>query len=111
MTVTEIRDLAHYKELINNNKVVIIDAWAVWCGPCRFISPVFEKLSENPEYSKGGVVFAKVDVDQVEDVSQELGIRAMPTFISFYDGDVEDKLQGADPKGLEKLVQEVTNKV
>ena len=111
MPVTEIKDLAHYKELINNNKVVIIDAWATWCGPCRFISPIFEQLSEKEEFNKSGVVFAKVDVDQADDVSQELGIRAMPTFISFYDGDLEDKLQGADPNGLEKLVRDVTSKL
>ena len=111
MTVIEIKDRAHYQDLINNNKVVIIDAWAPWCGPCRFISPIFEQLSEREEFNKSGVVFAKVDVDQAEDVSQELGIRAMPTFISFYDGELQDKLQGADPSGLEKLVQEVTSKV
>ncbi|KAI1070770.1 hypothetical protein LB507_006743 [Fusarium sp. FIESC RH6] len=108
MTVIEIKDRAHYQDLINNNKVVIIDAWAPWCGPCRFISPIFEQLSEREEFNKSGVVFAKVDVDQAEDVSQELAIQAMPTFISFYDGELQDKLQGADPSGLEKLVQEVT---
>ncbi|KAJ4126999.1 thioredoxin trx1 [Fusarium equiseti] len=111
MTVIEIKDLAHYQELINNNKVVIIDAWAVWCGPCRFISPIFEQLSEREEFDKSGVVFAKVDVDQAEDVSQELAIRAMPTFFTFYDGELQDKLQGADPNGLERIVKEVTSKV
>jgi thioredoxin 1 len=58
---------------INSDKPAFIDFWAAWCGPCRAISPVFERLSE----SAPGGEFYKVDVDSQPDISQEVGIRAV----------------------------------
>ena len=60
---------------INGDKPVVIDFWATWCGPCRQISPIFEKIATLPVGEK--VAFYKVDVDTVPDVSQEVGIRAV----------------------------------
>jgi len=102
MTVHPINNLAELRDVLEKNKVVIVDFWAPWCGPCRFISPVLEKMSEATE----SVYFAKVDVDEAEDISQEYGIRAMPTFICFKDGDKVDEVVGADPGKLERMVQE-----
>ncbi|KAI9459656.1 thioredoxin-like protein [Lactarius psammicola] len=58
---------------INSGKAVAIDFWATWCGPCRVISPIFEKLAGEIT----GVEFYKVDVDQQSDISQEVGVRAV----------------------------------
>ncbi|KAH9035633.1 thioredoxin [Lactarius pseudohatsudake] len=106
MSVTPITSQAEFQQIINSGKVVAIDFWAAWCGPCRAISPIFEKLAGNPEYA--GVEFYKVDVDSQPDISQEVGIRAMPTFLIFKDGNKLDELVGASPGGLETLVVKAT---
>ncbi|KAF9776649.1 hypothetical protein IL306_005150 [Fusarium sp. DS 682] len=102
MTVHEVNSLSEFREVLKNNKVVLADFWAPWCGPCRFISPVVEKISESVD----SIHFIKVNVDEAEDVSQEYGIRAMPTFMLFKDGEKADEVVGADPSKLERLIQE-----
>ncbi|KAK7464314.1 Peptide-N(4)-(N-acetyl-beta-glucosaminyl)asparagine amidase [Stygiomarasmius scandens] len=105
MTVTAVTSLDQFKELINGDTPVIFDYWAVWCGPCKMISPVFEKLAE----STPGVGFYKVDVDEQGDIAQECGITAMPTFILFHKGNKIDEFKGANPPGLQKLIATATS--
>jgi thioredoxin len=84
----------------SNTKLVVVDFTATWCGPCRFIGPIFEKLAtENPEAE-----FVKVDVDEAEDVAARCSIQAMPTF-HFYKGGVKvAEMMGADQAKLVSLV-------
>lgn len=84
----------------NSNQAVIVDFFATWCGPCRLISPYFQQLSTQFEE----IVFVKLDVDQVEEVAQQLGITAMPTFIVLKDGQKVDELIGASQDKLKALV-------
>ncbi|KAH6856009.1 thioredoxin-like protein [Chaetomium sp. MPI-CAGE-AT-0009] len=101
MTVHEIKSAGQFHEIIAAYPLVAIDAWATWCGPCRLISPMFEKHSENLEEK---IYFAKIDVDEVQDLAQELGIRAMPTFLFYANGEKVDELVGANPAELEAKV-------
>ncbi|KXJ95164.1 thioredoxin-like protein, partial [Microdochium bolleyi] len=94
--------VAAWKEALEKNKVVMLDCFATWCGPCKAIAPILAKHSNEEEFKD--IFFAKIDVDQLPEVSQELGIRAMPTFMIFTDGQKTDELVGANPGGLKTLL-------
>ncbi|TCD64741.1 hypothetical protein EIP91_003663 [Steccherinum ochraceum] len=103
MSVTPINSFDEFQTLINSGKVVVVDFWATWCGPCRVISPIFEKLAAQFP----NIEFRKVDVDAQDQISQEVGVRAMPTFIAFKDGAKIKDLVGANPSGLQDLLTAV----
>ncbi|SPJ81508.1 related to thioredoxin [Fusarium torulosum] len=100
MTVTEVQSLEEFHETLGKHSLVLVDFWAEWCGPCRIISPVVEKLSQDIP----SVHFVKVDVDQAVDIAQEYNIRAMPTFIMFKHGEKVGEVVGADPSKVKALV-------
>lgn len=81
-------------EVLKSDKPVIVDFWAVWCGPCKMVAPTFEALSaELPE-----VKFGKVNVDEQPDLAQQFKVMTIPTFILFKDGKAVDQVVGALPK-------------
>ncbi|KAK4994821.1 thioredoxin trx1 [Elasticomyces elasticus] len=82
--------------------LMVLDCFATWCGPCKTIAPLVVKMSDT--YTD--VRFYKLDVDEVPDVAQELGIRAMPTFVLFKDGEKVSEVVGANPKALETAIQQ-----
>ncbi|KAI0401260.1 thioredoxin-like protein [Xylaria palmicola] len=102
MTVHNIESKAAFEEAVKKNPVVIVDAFAVWCGPCKAIAPLIVKMSDDEKFKD--VFFAKIDVDELPELSQELGITAMPTFVAFKDGKLSDKVVGANPKAVTDLV-------
>ncbi|KAG7669069.1 hypothetical protein KSW81_004078 [Nannochloris sp. 'desiccata'] len=85
----------------SNAAKIVVDFSATWCGPCRMISPEFEKLST--EFT--GIVFLKIDVDEVEAVAAACGISAMPTFQVFKDSAKVDELVGASKDRLRTLIE------
>lgn len=101
MTVTAVTSAKQFHDILSSGKVAVFDFWATWCGPCRVISPIFEQLSEQVP----GVEFYKIDVDEQSEISQEVGIRAMPTFLAFQNGAKLGEVVGANPAALENLIK------
>ncbi|TDZ40961.1 Thioredoxin [Colletotrichum trifolii] len=98
----------HNKEDFNKaiaKDAVIVDAFATWCGPCKAIAPILANLSNDPDHA--GLYFIKIDVDEVPDLSQELGIRAMPTFLIFKKGEKAQEIVGANPAALKQVIVEL----
>ena len=91
----ELTDTNFQQEVINSDKLSVVDFWAEWCGPCRAIGPVIEELSKEYE---GKVKVGKVNVDNNPQVSLNYGITSIPAILFIKNGEVVDKLIGAQPK-------------
>jgi len=83
------------------DKLVVVDFFATWCGPCRMIAPKLEKMAET--YSD--VIFLKVDVDEAEDIQAEYEIEAMPTFKFFKKEAVVGEVVGANDAKIEEQIK------
>ena len=88
-------DETSFKEVILKYDNVVVDFWAEWCGPCKMIAPIIDELAK--EYA-GKVVFAKLNVDEAENIAIEYGISAIPTLIFFKKGKPVDMMVGVHPK-------------
>lgn len=85
---------ASFNDAISNNKVVLVDFWATWCGPCRMLAPVIEQLGAQYE---GKVVVGKVDTDEQPALAMQFGIMSIPTVILFKDGKEVERKVGVMP--------------
>ena len=83
------------KEVLQSDKPVLVDLWAVWCAPCTMISPIIESLAE--EYS-GRLKVGKVNVDENSQLAVRYGVRAIPTLLLFKEGKVAEQMIGVQPK-------------
>lgn len=83
--------------VLDTDKLVVIDFWAEWCGPCKMIGPIIEEIGE--EY-KDKIVVGKLNVDENDETTSQYGIRNIPTVLFIKNGKVVDKLVGAGPKTL-----------
>ncbi|MFA6819863.1 MAG: thioredoxin [Bacteroidaceae bacterium] len=96
----------NYSEYASQNKPMMIDFSATWCGPCKKMAPIIEELGKKYD---GRIIVGKVDVDENPEITSQFGIRNIPTILFFKDGQVVDKTVGAIPANdveakMEKLL-------
>jgi thioredoxin 1 len=106
MKLVEITDANFAAEVEKSDLPVLVDFWAVWCGPCKMIAPVVEEIAN--EYT-GKLKVGKVDVDNNPEISMKFGIRSIPTLMVFKEGKVVEQIIGAVPKKnlIEKVLPHV----
>ncbi|WP_413511249.1 thioredoxin [Myroides odoratus] len=91
----EITDATFEEVVLKSDKPVLVDFWAVWCGPCKMLAPVVSELSKDFE---GTAVIGKVDVDNNQEFASKYGIRNIPTVLVFKNGEVVGRQVGVAPK-------------
>jgi putative thioredoxin len=96
MTVIETTEADFQRDVIerSHETPVVVDFWAPWCGPCRQLTPLLEKLTGE---SDGSVVLAKVNTDDHPGISQSYGVQGIPAVKAFVDGEIVDEFVGAQP--------------
>ena len=92
--VEQVKTTAEFDALLKDNASVFVDFFATWCGPCKMVGPVVEKVSEKVP----GVKFVKVDVDELGDVAQRYGIMSIPALFAFKNGVKVDEIVGFVPE-------------
>jgi len=87
----------NFKDTLKTNKVVLVDFWAAWCGPCRMLGPTIDELEK--DYTDKAII-AKVDTVEEGEIAAQFGIRSIPTILIFKDGTMVEQLTGVRPKSF-----------
>jgi|TARA_B100000287_G_scaffold413763_1_gene445619 thioredoxin 1 len=81
----------NFNQEIANNDLLLVDFWAEWCGPCKSMHPIFTRMAK--KYKQ--VRFARVNVDNAQDIAMRYGVQSIPTFIMFKNGEIANQMVGA----------------
>ena len=102
--VVTLEDGTFENEVLKSDIPVLVDFWAIWCGPCKAIAPVVEQIAVD---FKGKVKVGKMDIDKHQGVAQKFNIRSIPTLLVFKGGKVVDTVIGADRTRIIESVKKV----
>jgi thioredoxin 1 len=94
--IIQATDANFESEVLKSDKPVLVDFWAVWCGPCKAIAPIVSELSNTYD---GKLRVAQVDIDNEQETAAKYNIRSIPTLLMFKNGQVVGQIVGAVPKG------------
>ncbi len=84
----------NFEEIKNSGKVVLLDFYADWCGPCRMVSPIVDEIAEERQ----DIIVGKINVDEEEALASEFGVFSIPTLVVLKDGKIAEQSAGAKPK-------------
>jgi thioredoxin 1 len=105
--ILEVTDATFEQDVLQSDVPVLVDFWAIWCGPCRMIAPTVEALAG--EYA-GKIRVAKLNVDDSPNVPIQYGVRGIPTLILFKNGQEKERLIGVQPKDvIARIINENLN--
>jgi thioredoxin 1 len=102
----EVTDASFASDVLSNNKPVLVDFWATWCGPCRMVAPVLEEIAAE---QADRLTVAKLDVDANPETARNFQVVSIPTMILFKDGQPVKRFVGA--KGKAALLRELSDVV
>ena len=106
--VIEFNDQNFDSDVLESGTPVLVDFWAVWCGPCKAIAPIVEKIAN--DYN-GKVKVGKMDVDRNNQVAMRYGIRSIPTLLVFNNGEVVDQVIGnVGKESIESMLNNALSK-
>lgn len=87
----------NFAGLLESDKLVVVDFWATWCGPCRMLTPILDEVEEE---MAGKMEVVKVNVDDADEIAGQFRIMSIPTLLFFKNGQLVDKTVGAMPKNV-----------